>query len=570
VPKKREKLPLTKTHPGLAKEADGWDPHLYYSNSAKKVKWKCAKGHKWEQIIRGRTKRGTPGYSSKCPICSTLFFKFPKLAREAEGWDPKTVSAHSGKKLKWKCPEGHKYFATVSNRANGGNCSVCAGRQVLKGINDLGTTHPKIAKEADGWNASLYTQGSSKKMAWKCRYGHCWNAAIGSRTRGNNCPTCGNAKVLKGFNDLKTTNPKLAKEADGWDPTKIRAGSHKKLSWKCSKGHTWEATVGNRSKGTGCPTCSGFKVLKGFNDLKTTNPKLAKEADGWDPTKIYSGTTQKLKWKCRNGHKWEAIVNSRNKNNLGCPICSNQKIKVGFNDLKTTHPQIAKFAVGWDPTKFVAGSTKRVKWTCKNNHIWEAPVYLRVRNKNCSYCNGDLLWKGFNDLKTTHPQIAKESYRWDTSSLMAGSLEKKKWKCAKGHIWYTSVAIRTRKNRPSGCPTCSPSGYDGNQDGWLYFMIHPKWELFQIGITNFPTERIGLHKSRGWVKLDLLGPLKGSEARKIEKQILKFIKSQGAKIIPGESPKKFDGYTEAWSCNTFPVKSIKELMRLTEKFIDYV
>ena len=29
---------------------------------------------------------------------------------------------------------------------------------------------------------------------------------------------------------------------------------------------------------------------------------------------------------------------------------------------------------------------------------------------------------------------------------------------------------------------------------------------------------------------------------------------------------KFDGYSEAWSRSTFEVKSIKELMRLTEEF----
>jgi len=29
---------------------------------------------------------------------------------------------------------------------------------------------------------------------------------------------------------------------------------------------------------------------------------------------------------------------------------------------------------------------------------------------------------------------------------------------------------------------------------------------------------------------------------------------------------KFDGYSEAWSKSTFEVKSIKELMKLTEEF----
>jgi hypothetical protein len=570
VPIKKEKQPLSVTHPQLAKEADGWDPEVNFSNSAKKLKWKCSKGHKWEQLIRNRTGRGRPGYKSECPICSSLFSKFPKLAKEADGWDPKAISAYNNKMLQWKCPKGHRFKSTVSNRANGGKCSVCAGRQILIGYNDLKTTHPKLAKEADGWDPKTVTQGSNLKKKWICRYGHKWSAVVGSRSQGNNCPICGKKTVLKGFNDLKTTNPKLAKEADGWDPTKYREGSGKKLPWKCSKGHKWEAVISNRSRGSRCLVCSDLLLLKGFNDLKTTHPHLAKEADGWDPTKIMASSTKKLKWKCKYGHKWEALGFSRVKGNkgkgLGCPTCSNQKVLVGFNDFKTTHPELAKFADGWDTTKYVAGSRAIVKWKCKNKHKWEAPLNKRVKNRNCAYCSGDLIWKGFNDLKTTHPNVAIEAYKWDPSTLMAGSLKKVNWKCKVGHIWKTSVAIRTRKMRPSDCPTCAATGFDGNKNGWFYFLYHPKWELYQVGITNYPTERIALHKGRGWIQIELRGPVKGTEARKIEKSVLQALKSNGAKIVSKNSPKKFDGYTEAWSRSTFEAKSIRELVRLTEKF----
>ena len=571
MPSKKEKLPLSVTHPELAKEADGWDPILNFSNSAKKQNWKCSKGHKWQQIIRNRTGRGKPEYRSECPICSSLFSKFPKLAKEADGWDPKAISAYNGKMVQWMCPNGHKYKSTIANRAKGGQCSVCAGRQILIGVNDLKTTHPEIAKEADGWDPRTVTQGSNSKKNWKCRYGHKWSAVVGSRSKGNNCPICGNATVLKGFNDLKTTNPELAKEADGWDPTEYRSGSAKKLKWKCSKGHKWETAISNRRR-TGCPICSNHKLLKGFNDLKTTHPKLAKEADGWDPTEVMSGSSKKLKWKCSKGHKWEAICFSRVKGNegkgLGCPVCSNQKVLVGFNDFQTTHKDLARFAIGWDTTKYVAGSRKIVGWTCKNNHKWTAPIYIRVKNKSCAYCSGDLHWKGFNDLKTTHPEVAKEAYNWDPSTLMAGSLKKVNWKCKKGHVWKTSVAIRTRKMRPSDCPTCAATGFDGNKNGWFYFLYHSEWDLYQVGITNYPNERIALHKGRGWVQIELKGPLKGAKAREIEKSILRALKRKGAKIVSKTSPKKFDGYTESWSKSTFEVKSIKELMRLTEEFED--
>ena len=37
MPSKKEKLPLSVTHPELAKEADGWDPTLVTSGSGQKA-----------------------------------------------------------------------------------------------------------------------------------------------------------------------------------------------------------------------------------------------------------------------------------------------------------------------------------------------------------------------------------------------------------------------------------------------------------------------------------------------------------------------------------------------------
>ena len=60
-------------------------------------------------------------------------------------------------------------------------------------------------------------------------------------------------------------------------PNQLSIGSHKKVWWKCSKGHEWQAVAGNRNKGCGCPYCTGRKALLGFNDLTTLNPILASE-----------------------------------------------------------------------------------------------------------------------------------------------------------------------------------------------------------------------------------------------------------------------------------------------------
>jgi hypothetical protein len=102
--------------------------------------------------------------------------------------------------------------------------------------------------------------------------------------------------VNKDKKPLSETHPELAKQADGWDPTGVFAGTDKKLQWKCSQGHKWIATGNKRLAGKGCPVCTNRKVLVGYNDLATTHPELSKEAFGWDPTGVIAGTNKKLQW----------------------------------------------------------------------------------------------------------------------------------------------------------------------------------------------------------------------------------------------------------------------------------
>ena len=175
---------------------------------------------------------------------------------------------------------------------------------------------------------------SGKKIWWKCHKGHEWQAAIADRNSGNGCPYCSGRYAVKGENDLQTVNPTLAKEwnyekNNGLTPADVTPNSNKKVWWMCSKGHEWESIVQNRNKGKGCPYCAGQKVLKGFNDLQTVNPILAKE---WNyekntdltPMSVMPGSNKKVWWKCCKGHEWQATIHNRNKGS-GCPICRKSK-----------------------------------------------------------------------------------------------------------------------------------------------------------------------------------------------------------------------------------------------------
>ena len=63
---------------------------------------------------------------------------------------------------------------------------------------------------------------------------------------------------------LLNFNPQLAKE---WNyekngklqPDMVTTNSHKKVWWKCEKGHEWQSVIAYRNRGYRCPICAREK-----------------------------------------------------------------------------------------------------------------------------------------------------------------------------------------------------------------------------------------------------------------------------------------------------------------------
>ena len=574
VPGKKEKLPLSVTHPELAKEAVGWDPSLVAAGSSKKYEWVCPLGHTYLATVAHRSHSG-----SNCPFCSgnkvlagfnDLATLNPDLASEANGWDPRTVSNGSSKRVSWICKKNHIWIATVGSRNTGKTgCPFCKNKKVLKNFNDLATTHPDIAAQAQGWDPTLIVAGNSVERKWKCSLGHIWEISSHLRVKNKaGCPVCINRRTVLGINDLVTTHPRLILELNQDLPTGVVAGSHQKLSWKCPRGHVYQASVKSRAiNETGCGICAKNQSEKYPGPLSQTHPEIAKEAFEWNPDTETAGSGKRLSWLCPLGHIYITAVSTRVNSKQGCLICSGRKVLTGFNDLLTKHPEIAAEAFGWDPSSVSSGSSaKKREWRCKKGHIYEATVNTRTTMKTgCAYCSNQKCLPGFNDMKSTHPELAASADGWDPTKVTAGTGKKLKWKCEFGHTWYATGSDRAYKDM-TGCPGCTKFGYDPNQRGFLYFLEHATWEMYQIGITNDFKKRIGQHKLLGWEVIELRGPMDGHLTQQWETAILRMLKAKGADLSNEKIAGKFDGYSEAWSKSTFEVGSIKELMKLTEEF----
>lgn len=569
MPAKKEKQPLTVTHPELAKEADGWDPSKNSLDQVCKVGWKCSIGHQYDSSIYDRVSRGRG-----CPFCAgqkvlpgfnDLRSRFPEIADEAFGWDPSLISKSSSKIFDWTCPHGHQYRAAVSSRSSGRGCPICSGRQVLKGFNDLQTTHPEIALQANGWDPTTVSKGNNQIRNWKCKKSHTWDTSTNKRTgEKTGCPICSNHKVLAGENDLSTTHPEIARQMLDDDPSSFVSGSEKKVKWMCEFGHVYQSSVANRVNGSKCLVCIGKQILPGFNDLAFLFPEIALEAYGWDPRTVTPSSHLTVRWKCPQGHIYKRQVANRTSRPNQCPICSGHKVQKGFNDLETTHPDIALQANGWDPQEVTSGSGKKLSWKCPIGHTYFAQISNKTRRGDqCPICSGKKILIGYNDLQTTHPKLCLELVNpSDGLTIGSGSDKKLAWVCSSQHKWKASVANRKAGN---GCPTCTKSGFNPNSNAYLYFLEHNTWETYQIGITNYPEDRLKVHQNLGWEVIEVRGPMDGHLTQQWETAILRMLKTKGADLGNANIAGKYSGYSEAWSKSTFEVKSLKELMKLTDE-----
>ena len=59
---------------------------------------------------------------------------------------------------------------------------------------------------------------------------------------------------------LSVSNPELAAQASGWDPTTLSAGSHRRVEWICERQHVWLARVDRRTSGGACPECTAERA----------------------------------------------------------------------------------------------------------------------------------------------------------------------------------------------------------------------------------------------------------------------------------------------------------------------
>ena len=372
--------------------------------------------HVWTSMVRWRVK--SPLIENPCLICtgwqvmagvSDLATTHPELAAQ---WHPtlnnrpaSSVGYGSAFKAWWtNCPQDnrHVWRAAVENRTKGSSgCTVCLGKTVMPGVNDLATLEPEIASE---WHPELnakephaYSQKSNAVVYWLCKQGHVWRSAIANRQK-SGCGICGNRILLVGFNDLATLRPDLAQE---WDysqnavgPADVLVGSHRRASWICQRGHSWQIAVVTRTsaRGSGCPVCA----------WKETSPEQALfDAIGECSDSIElrpEATLLELRWKR-----------------------SNVRMKVDLAGVLISAPQI-HVAIEYDGSYYHFGDTRVARDIEKTLTLLEAGyLVVRIREQTAKHNLSELPLRHPRLLQLLHPLKRKGAMKaQDVMHLVSG------------------------------------------------------------------------------------------------------------------------------------------------------
>lgn len=358
----------------------------YISNSDP-MQWQCGRGHKWQAPFYSVVQAG-----SWCQICSSglkeriardaleqLFgVPFPKYRPQ---WlrNPKTgrpleidgCNTELGLAFEYHGPQHYK--VVLPFKMNSARLESSKYRDKLK--KSLCKAHGIEIVEIP------FTVESDGMLEW-----------ISNRI--NKVPAF--APFRPALDDWRTLKPLVWTESTSYSIDSLREharrrngeclteaylGTTAKHRWKCEKGHEWDATWDSiNNVDTWCPVCCGNVILNPLGQLQ----EIAHSKGGQCLSTEYLGGQVKLRWRCKDGHEWEAKPSHIRLSGSWCPICSGRLVNP-IEQLKLISNIAASKGGECLADKYV-NSTSKMPFRCAEGHEWHAVPSSIKSGRWCPEC----------------------------------------------------------------------------------------------------------------------------------------------------------------------------------------
>lgn len=506
----------------IAAEREGECLSTEYGDANSPLIWKCSSGHVWKATASSIRNGGT--WCRVCADQRTAdrlrkytIKDMQALAESRHGQCLSVKFVTVERKLRWKCAEGHEWEAVPVSIQNGRWCPECAGyvtERICRKYFELlfACRFPKArprwlrigkqrALELDGYASSVqlafeyqgrqhYQSVTHYKhdLAKRSRYDEIKRQRC--RERGIalvEVPHSVKPEAMEGF--IRNQCTKLGIHVSRKDPvapeelrdayltasaemnvlrnlaenkggrllTRRYVNAVTPLEWQCKCGHRWRATANSvKNNGTWCPACA-----RNRHDTLETMHQLAAKHGGVCLSTEYVNQVTKLKWRCQDGHEWEAIP--RNVKNLWqwCPYCSRQKIwSPGHSQSSARLAELSRIATergGKCLSNSYRNASEKLLWQCAHDHDWAASASNIKRGKWCPFCAGLRVWAPETTESDARLEqlraVAKDRGGLCLAERYEGQGKKVLWRCAEGHRW-TAKPSHVLHSR-SWCPECA-------------------------------------------------------------------------------------------------------------------
>ena len=496
-------------------------PNQLTPRSSQIAWWECPNGHEWQARV------SNVAIGTGCPLCinktidstNSLAALRPDIAAEwasdKNQLTPETVGAGRGKRVWWRCADGHEWQSTVVLRTGkGSGCPKCAGRIASPDYNFAGL----YPEEAKYWhptkNGDLrptnVTPNSGQRVWWLCQKGHETQAAVASRAKGFGCNKCSRktsapeirifAEFSAIFEDVRLGERLQKAEADIYIPhLRIAleydgAYFHRdKFEKDVRKGQKF-AKVGVKLIRVRCRPLQQISP----DDVLVDDDELTKrDMNALMSVVLSAGTLTSL---TRAGLQRYIDQPEFQSEALYREYMSYFPDPFPNRSLEHLYPGLS---AEWDveanapllPRNFTASSGYCASWICAKGHKWTTKICYRtsgsscptcrdderkqgnyrkivmcdhghrwvakysngILKNSCSFCANRKAHDGYS-LRTEFPDIAAQWHLTKNGDLKPEDVAPRSsraawWQCAEGHEWKVSIASRTSQNL--GCAVCS-------------------------------------------------------------------------------------------------------------------
>jgi len=369
----------------LAKAQGGKCLSKRYDGVDSKLRWECANGHTWF-AIPSSVKKG-----HWCPYCAgrgpLTLQDAQKVARERGGACLSRRFVGSDRKYRWRCAEGHMWTATYSNVAWGRWCPECSaglGERICRAHFEhlfavrFPKSRPTWLVNSDGFQMELDGYCARRHLAFEHQGLHHYRHLRGyyySRDQFKKRKRDDQRKrLLCRRNGI--TLLAIPQIPDLLPVSQVQRYILTQCSRRGIRPHAPAMRSPVKLRGAYAPSAGErLRLIR----------EIAAARGGRCLSRVYLGSTEKLRFCCSAGHEWETIPFVILKGHW-CPICAAAARGLGRRLTMANMRSLAGSRGGRSLSRQYVNAHTHLVWQCSKGHQWKAIPNSVKRGSWCPLC----------------------------------------------------------------------------------------------------------------------------------------------------------------------------------------